>query len=423
MSGRPDTRPSPAAGSPVASTYRCFLFADLRGYTAFIERAGNAAAVELLDVYMAILRTAVAGHEGAEIKVEGDGFHAVFLSASSAIQCAVEITNAAARANESRPERPINVGVGIHAGEAVETGDGFIGSAVNIAARVCAAAAAGEVLVTGTVRGIAQASVELDFAPRGRRRLKGIPEPVDLYAVVARGTVAPRRRVEWRWLAGGVAVLALVVLGGAAIVAANLGSSTADLPASVGQLALGRYAAREFTPPLELAIDEPGWAVYRNAPEAIGLYHDGDPRGWLDIGRVERVYTAPCASDGPSISAGESASDLIGALESVPFLELATPASVEIGGHPGMSVDVDVDAGAMAACGSLGGAGIALLDLHVDDWEAAPGERFHLVAIDASGGTVSFLQSIETSPEGAVIAPAFEQFIELSDRVIHSAAF
>ena len=54
-----------------STTYRCFLFADLRGYTAFLERAGNAAGVALLDDYLAITRAAVAQHHGAEIKTEG----------------------------------------------------------------------------------------------------------------------------------------------------------------------------------------------------------------------------------------------------------------------------------------------------------------------------------------------------------------
>src|ERR687898_868185 len=91
-----------ATGAP-ASTYRCFLFADLRGYTSFIERAGNAAGVALLEEYLAITRAAVAEHHGAEIKVEGDGFHAVFPSASSAVVCGLAIVDAAERANATHP--------------------------------------------------------------------------------------------------------------------------------------------------------------------------------------------------------------------------------------------------------------------------------------------------------------------------------
>ena len=85
-----------------ASAYRCFLFADLRGYTSFIERAGNAAGVALLDEYLSIARSSVAQHDGAEVKVEGDGFHAVFPSASSAVMCGLAIVDGGCRGDRAQ---------------------------------------------------------------------------------------------------------------------------------------------------------------------------------------------------------------------------------------------------------------------------------------------------------------------------------
>ncbi|HEV2950518.1 MAG TPA: adenylate/guanylate cyclase domain-containing protein, partial [Actinomycetota bacterium] len=73
--------------------------------------------------------------------------------------------------------------IGVHAGEVVDGSEGYVGSAVNIAARVCAIARAGEVLVTRTVRDLTRTGLMLDYVPRGTRRLKGISEPIDLYAV------------------------------------------------------------------------------------------------------------------------------------------------------------------------------------------------------------------------------------------------
>ena len=105
-------------------------------------------------------------------------------------------------ATEARPDRPIRVGVGIHAGEAVETPDGFIGSAVNMASRVCAAASPGEVLVTDTVRGITQASIDVGFASRGKQRLKGMNEPVELFAVTQGASTASATLVDRRWARG-----------------------------------------------------------------------------------------------------------------------------------------------------------------------------------------------------------------------------
>ena len=295
--------PQPASSGSSSTAYRCFLFADLRGYTAFIERAGNAAGVALLDDYLSITRAAVAQHHGAEIQTEGDGFYAVFPSASGAILCGLDILRGAAEASADRPERPIRVGVGINAGEAVQTADGFIGSAVNVAARVCATANAGEVLVTATVRGIIQASIPVGFTSRGRRKLKGVADPVALYAVTGEGVpLVPDRRLRpWMVSAGRllapviVAVVASMVLRPEAPGASGSPSPgpSSRLPAlEIGSLDIGSYQADEFQPPFDLVISDPGWSVYRSGPEYIGLSNDLEPPGNVDIGRVESVCCA-----------------------------------------------------------------------------------------------------------------------------------
>jgi len=419
-----------ATGS-AGATYRCFLFADLRGYTSFIEQAGNAAGVELLDGYLAIVRAAVARHDGAEIKVEGDGFHAVFPSASSAVVCGLEIVGAAAEASSARPDRPIRVGIGIHAGEAVETEDGFVGSAVNIAARVCATAAAGEVLVTATVRAITQASIPVGFAGRGRRRLKGIADPVQLYAIVGDGSATERPRLSRPWLAGvaaiaalGIGLLVLVLAlrppGGPAATA-SVPPSPASLPLAIGQLALGAYSAPEFVPPFGLVISDPGWALYRSAPDRVGLFHEAAPKGWLDIARIDQLYSNPCFVEGGSVPTGSTALDLVGALEAVPFLEVGASSEVAVGGRSGLAVEFDVVEGAQAACGSFGGQGVALFPTGGETWDAQPGERVRVVAVDVAGDTVAFLMSIESSPAGSV--SELVQFFELAGRVMQSVTF
>jgi len=73
----------------------------------------------------------------------------------------------------------------VHAGETAETGEGPVGSAVNIAARVCAQARAGELLVTDTVRSLTRTRLTVRFTPRGNPSLKGIREPISLFAVQA----------------------------------------------------------------------------------------------------------------------------------------------------------------------------------------------------------------------------------------------
>jgi class 3 adenylate cyclase len=118
-----------------APPIRGFFFADLRGYTEFVERHGDQAASVLLGSYRSLVRAAVADFRGAEIRTEGDGFYVVFPSPSSAIRCGLQILQQAAASTAAAGEA-LPVGIGIHAGETEEGGEGFVGSAANIAARI-----------------------------------------------------------------------------------------------------------------------------------------------------------------------------------------------------------------------------------------------------------------------------------------------
>ncbi len=159
-----------------------FLFADLRDYTRYVESHGDRAAATLLEAYRSLVRTAVADYGGAEIKTEGDSFYVVFPSASSAVQCGLAIIRSAAEDRQAGGA-PIQVGIGVHAGETVETAEGYVGSVVNVAARVCSQARPGELLVTDTVRALTRTILPVQFVNRTTRRLKGITEPVVLYRV------------------------------------------------------------------------------------------------------------------------------------------------------------------------------------------------------------------------------------------------
>jgi class 3 adenylate cyclase len=160
-----------------------FLFADLRDYTRYVELHGDRAAAALLDAYRELVRAAVAEFGGAEIKTEGDSFYVVFPSASSAVQCGLAILDAAAKSTAASGG-PINVGIGVHAGETVETTEGYVGSAVNVAARVCSQAKPGQLLVTDTVRALTRTFLPVKFVDRRVLKLKGIEEPVTAYRVV-----------------------------------------------------------------------------------------------------------------------------------------------------------------------------------------------------------------------------------------------
>jgi class 3 adenylate cyclase len=238
---------------------RGFLFTDLRGYSAFTDRHGDAAARELIHRYRELVRAEVAAFGGAEIRTEGDSFYVVFSSVSQAVQCGLAIRDALAAA--SSDVQPIRVGIGIHAGEATDGDDGIVSSAVNVAARVCSAAQAGEVLVTDTVRSLTRTALPVAFEARGRRRLKGITEPVAVFAVTASDAAPAEPRSRWRRATVGAAVAAGIV------VAAVIGA-VAMTPRSPGLGAVPSTSTSIAPAPSSLSVETD---EYPNAAEAALL--------------------------------------------------------------------------------------------------------------------------------------------------------
>jgi class 3 adenylate cyclase len=153
-------------------------FFDVAGSTATNERIGDRAYRAAAVGVEANLRSAVADHGGQAIEgiTLGDGVLAVFGSARDAIACAK-------RVHADATATPLRLHAGVHAGDVLWSEAGVHGGTVNIAARVCDRAGAGETFVTDTVRHLARTSVEVRFGDRGLHELKGLIEPIRLYAV------------------------------------------------------------------------------------------------------------------------------------------------------------------------------------------------------------------------------------------------
>jgi class 3 adenylate cyclase/tetratricopeptide (TPR) repeat protein len=178
MAATPGEKPR----GPVAGTLSV-LFADLRDYTAFVEAHGDAAASALIADYRRLVRAQVAQAGGGEIKTEGDSFFVVFPTARQALQAGIGILREATLQARSRPDRPLRIGVGIHAGEPVAHEGDYIGSAVNVAARLAQEAGAGELLVSEVVRGLLRTSGGPPMQEREGLVLKGIADAPRVYAV------------------------------------------------------------------------------------------------------------------------------------------------------------------------------------------------------------------------------------------------
>ena len=171
------------AAAHLPSGTAVILFADIAGSTALTERLGDTAfrarARELDTALRGIIREA--GGTPVEGKLLGDGVLAVFTSARQAIEAAL-------RCGQAGSHGGLPLHLGVHAGDVIreEDPDGrgnVYGGAVNIAARIAAASAPGEVLVSDTVRGLARTSAGVSFEDRGEHELKGVGEPQRLFAV------------------------------------------------------------------------------------------------------------------------------------------------------------------------------------------------------------------------------------------------
>jgi class 3 adenylate cyclase len=174
-------------GDTLPSGTAIILFADVVDSTALTERLGDSAFREKARGLDEAMRAAIRENGGTPVegKTLGDGVLAVFTSAKQAIACAQACHNAASAAG-------LSLHAGIHAGDVIREADAdgrgnVYGGAVNIAARVAAASAAGETLVSATVRDLARTSAGVAFEDRGDQALKGVGEPVRVFAVSWRG--------------------------------------------------------------------------------------------------------------------------------------------------------------------------------------------------------------------------------------------
>ncbi len=155
------------------------MFTDIVDSTRRATELGDRAWRDLLEAQNEVVRRELARFRGREVKTLGDGMLSTFDGPARAIRCAHAITAAV---------RPlgIEVRVGLHTGEVELVIDGdtedVAGIAVHIAARVAAKAAAGEVLVSGTVKDLVAGS-GIAFVDRGEHTLKGIPDQWRLFAV------------------------------------------------------------------------------------------------------------------------------------------------------------------------------------------------------------------------------------------------
>jgi class 3 adenylate cyclase len=165
---------------------KTFMFTDIVTSTDLVGLIGDAAWEELLRWHDRELRSAFAQHRGEEVNSTGDGFFVAFERAADAIECAVDIQRRLARHRREHGFAPF-VRIGLHTTEAARQGRDYRGRGVHVAARISAAAAGEEILVSSAaLEGIG--SIRFGMSEPRRLTLKGVEEQVEARSVDWRST-------------------------------------------------------------------------------------------------------------------------------------------------------------------------------------------------------------------------------------------
>ena len=162
--------------------FRVVMFTDIAGSTPLTCQLGDRRFHDVLKLHDAVIRDALNSHSGTEIKHTGDGILASFASVSKGVGCAVTIQRALGACRLDSEAQSIRVRVGLSAGEPVADHNDLFGTAVNLAARVCAFAQPGQILTSNVIRELCLGKPFI-FSEIGETMLKGFANPLRLHEV------------------------------------------------------------------------------------------------------------------------------------------------------------------------------------------------------------------------------------------------
>jgi class 3 adenylate cyclase len=180
LAGLPDGEASSSSSKASRRRVMTFMFTDMVDSTRLVELIGDEGWDHLSRWHDQTLRSLIAELEGEEIKTIGDGFFAAFPRPGSAIECAVKIQRRLAEHRQSSGFAP-GLRIGIHRAEATRRGLDYAGKGVNVAARIGAAAGAGEILASRET--VEAASSSFGHSDPRAVQLKGLAEPIDVVSI------------------------------------------------------------------------------------------------------------------------------------------------------------------------------------------------------------------------------------------------
>lgn len=166
-----------------SSQHLTFMFTDIVGSTALFSRLSPQEADRIRNMHFQILDEALAGSDGRVVKNLGDGAMVALGSCAQAMSSAVQLQQAVA-ADQPGSDIRIQLRIGLSTGDVSREEDDYFGDPVVEAARLCAAAEPGQILATSKVRLMAGRYATERYEPLGTMSLKGLPDPVEVGAVL-----------------------------------------------------------------------------------------------------------------------------------------------------------------------------------------------------------------------------------------------
>jgi class 3 adenylate cyclase len=157
------------------------LFADLQDSTRHISALGERYGAMLTSLRR-LMRSAIRRAGGQEVDARADEMFAAFASPVAALEAATAIQSAIRRTGWP-DDREVRVRIGLHTGRPTLTATGYVGIAVNTAARICALAGGGQVLASRSVRAALGDEHASALSSIGSRQLRGIPGELELFEV------------------------------------------------------------------------------------------------------------------------------------------------------------------------------------------------------------------------------------------------
>src|SRR5262245_49037226 len=173
----------PAEAAPSSTGTATILFTDLVGSTTLRTALGEERAEAHRQAHHRLLADAIAQHRGTLHDDLGDGIMASFIGAADAVAAAVAIQQTITADGRRANATSVAVRIGISSGDVAWENEHPHGLPLVEAARLCAKAEGGQILVADIVRVLTRGRGGHAFAAVGALTLKGLPEPIDAAVV------------------------------------------------------------------------------------------------------------------------------------------------------------------------------------------------------------------------------------------------